>query len=131
MVAVSARGCIVVVYLRGDRLRNVCLLPLYPGTVAYLAADAGQKSRGVASGWLGVLVLAGVLTLMTAVGLALYLLRRSFGTILPWLLPLLAAPVEHRFTHALMDHYGLLTRISGLLLVGIGQFGAWTELFAL
>src|SRR3954462_5606505 len=72
-------------------LTNVCVLPLYPSMVAYLAADAGR-----ARGWsalLGVLVLAGVLTMMLAVGLALFLLRRSFGTILPWLLPLVYGSV--------------------------------------
>ena len=64
-------------------LTNVCVLPLYPGMVAYLAADSEHGRRGLASAWLGVLVLAGVLVLMTGVGLALYLLRRTFGTILP------------------------------------------------
>jgi cytochrome c-type biogenesis protein len=38
-------------------------------------------------------VLAGILTMMTAVGLALFLLRASFGAILPWLLPLVYGSV--------------------------------------
>ena len=70
----------------GAILTNVCMLPLYPSMVAYLAADSGR-----ARGWpgvLGALVLAGVLTMMTVVGLALFLLRASFGAVLPWLLPL-------------------------------------------
>ncbi len=75
----------------GAILTNVCMLPLYPSMVAYLAADSG-RARGW-SGLLGVLVLAGVLTMMTVVGLALYLLRQSFGAILPWLLPLVYGSV--------------------------------------
>jgi cytochrome c-type biogenesis protein len=211
-------------------LTNVCVLPLYPSMVAYLAADLqdspapthGHSGRGV---WdralLGVLVLAGVLAMMLAVGLILFLLRRSFGTILPWLLPLvygsvillglalllgknpfarlatanapifrnplltafayglllgpmtlpcagplivsafvlgagsigtladslaytlafglgfgwplvalplLAVPAQRYLTRLLAGRYDLLTRASGLILIGIGLFGAWTEL---
>lgn len=72
-------------------LTNVCMLPLYPSMVAYLAADSG-RGRGW-SGLLGVLVLAGILTMMTIVGLALFLLRASFGAVLPWLLPLVYGSV--------------------------------------
>jgi cytochrome c-type biogenesis protein len=203
----------------GAILTNVCMLPLYPSMVAYLAADSGR-----ARGWsavLGVLVLAGVLTMMLAVGLALFLLRWSFGAILPWLLPLvyggvillgillltgrnpfaglrtiggpafrhpyaaafvyglllgpmtlpcagpllvsafvvgagsvrsladsllyafafglgfgwplivlplLAARMQRHVIGWLVVRSGLLTRVSGLLLVGIGLFGAWAEL---
>jgi cytochrome c-type biogenesis protein len=97
---------------------TVGVLPSYPSMVAYLAADTGRLRRW--SGVLGVLVPAGVLTMMLAVGLSRYLLHRTFGSILPWLLPLvygsvivpgvgllLAAPVQRRFTHALTDRYGL------------------------
>jgi cytochrome c-type biogenesis protein len=78
----------------GAILTNVCMLPLYPSMVAYLAADAtssgeaGKPESGLAPASLGALVLAGLLAMMLAVGLALFLLRQSFGTILPWLLPL-------------------------------------------
>src|SRR6185295_7123714 len=86
----------------GAILTNVCMLPLYPSMVAYLAANStgspspaagrgGRRVRGPAL--LGVLVLAGVLTMMLAVGLTLFLLRRTFGTILPWLLPLVYGSV--------------------------------------
>src|SRR6478735_10808608 len=83
-------------------LTNVCVLPLYPSMVAYLAADiegspAPAHRRGGRGVWdralLGVLVLAGVLVMMLAVGLILFLLRRTFGTILPWLLPLVYGSV--------------------------------------
>ena len=210
-------------------LTNVCVLPLYPSMVAYLAAGSsdaradgsGRPASGTTRALLGVLVLAGVLVMMLAVGLALFLLRRSFGTILPWLLPLvygsvillgialllgrnpfarlaavnapvfrsplltafayglllgpmtlpcagplivsafvlgagsigtladsllytlvfglgfgwplaalplLAVPAQRHLTRWLAGRYGLLTRAAGLVLVGIGAFGAWTEL---
>jgi len=195
------------------------MLPLYPSMVAYLAADSG-RARGL-SGLLGVLVLAGVLTMMLLVGLALFLLRQSFGAILPWLLPLvygsvivlgiamllgrnpfarlaavnapvfrnplltafayglllgpmtlpcagplivsafvlgtgsiasladgllyalafglgfgwplvllplLAKPVQRHLTRWVVGRYALLTRVAGLLLVGIGIFGTWVEI---
>ncbi|MBK8835402.1 MAG: hypothetical protein IPO29_11315 [Anaerolineae bacterium] len=48
-------------------LTNVCMLPLYPGLIAFLAGtNASGKSRP--SVWLGVLVLAGVLTTMLLIG---------------------------------------------------------------
>lgn len=202
----------------GAILTNVCVLPLYPSMVAYLAADTGRARRW--SGVLGVLVLAGVLAMMLLVGLILFLLRRSFGTILPWLLPLvygsvivlglllllgrnpfarlataqapvfrspfltafayglllgpmtlpcigplvvsafvlgagsatslassllytlafglgfgwplvllplLAVPLQRHLTRWLAGRYGLLTRASGLILLGIGLFGLWAE----
>jgi cytochrome c-type biogenesis protein len=71
---------------------NVCVLPLYPSMVAYLAADSMRDGSRVRAS-LGLLVLAGILAMMLAVGLALFLLRRSFGTILPWLLPLVYGSV--------------------------------------
>ncbi len=213
-------------------LTNVCMLPLYPSMVAFLAANPGgspsstfthgEEGRGVwGRALLGVLVLAGVLTMMTAVGFALFLLRQSFGAILPWLLPLvygsvivlgvllllgrnpfarlatidapvfrspsltafayglllgpmtlpcagplivsafvlgtgsiasladgllyalafglgfgwplvalplLATPLQRQLTRRLAGQYGLLTRASGVILVGIGLFGAWAEI---
>jgi cytochrome c-type biogenesis protein len=218
-------------------LTNVCMLPLYPSMVAFLAADvnrgkAGKEDTGgggggveprgpeLARAWLGVLVLAGVLTTMMVVGLALYLLRQSFGALLPWLLPLvyggvivlgvllllgcnpfarlatvdapvvkspfltafayglllgpmtlpcagplivsafvlgagsvasladgllyalafglgfgwplvalplLTVPTQRHLTRWLAGRYGLLTRAAGVILVGIGLFGAWAE----
>jgi cytochrome c-type biogenesis protein len=74
-------------------LTNVCILPLYPGLIAFLAGNAGNERAQKATKWLGFLVLAGVLTLMTLVGLLLYLLQQSFGAVLPVLLPLIYAVV--------------------------------------
>jgi len=208
----------------GAILTNVCVLPLYPGMVAFLAADAVRSRRGAAIGWFGLLVLAGVLMAMTGVGFVLYLLRWSFGMVLPILLPLvygvvillglllligrnpfaglrmlggpvfrnpyasafsyglllgpmtlpcagpllvsafivgagsvapladsllycfafglgfgwplialplLAMPIQREVTRWLAVHYGLLTRVSGLMLVGIAVYGAWSELLPL
>ncbi|MEO8611069.1 MAG: cytochrome c biogenesis protein CcdA, partial [Chloroflexota bacterium] len=73
-------------------LTNACLLPLYPGLIAFLAQSTGsadsQRSRR-ATGWFGVLVLAGILTMMTLIGLVLYVLEKSFGDALSILLPII------------------------------------------
>lgn len=88
-------------------LTNVCLLPLYPGLVAFLAGNATQEHSRRATGWLGLVVLAGVLTLMTAVGGVLYLVQGAFGTVLPLLLPLI---------------YGTVLLLGGLMLAGFNPF---------
>lgn len=76
-------------------LTNACLLPLYPGLIAFLAgggAGSDQPDLPARRTWsmaaLGVLVLAGVLVAMTVIGLALYLLKQSFGGALGVLLPI-------------------------------------------
>ncbi len=202
-------------------LTNVCVLPLYPGLIAFLAGNAQNEKAQRGLKWLGLLVLAGVLTLMSFVGLLLYLLQQSFQVILPillpiiygvviimgllmltgrnpfnrlstaqspvlnnpymgayvyglllgpmtlpctgplivsafligagsftgladslayffafglgfgWplvLLPLIAAPFQHRFTRWMTQNYKLLTRLSGALLVGIGMLGIFADL---
>ncbi|MCP4428453.1 MAG: hypothetical protein GY803_28540 [Chloroflexi bacterium] len=70
-------------------LTNVCILPLYPGLMAFLAGNANNAEAQKAMRWLGLFVLAGVLTLMTVIGAILYLLQQSFGAILPVLLPII------------------------------------------
>jgi cytochrome c-type biogenesis protein len=70
-------------------LTNVCILPLYPGLIAFLAGNTTGLGVRRAGGWLGLFVLAGVLTLMILVGWLLFTLQTSFGAILPVLLPLL------------------------------------------
>jgi cytochrome c-type biogenesis protein len=70
-------------------LGNVCILPLYPGLIAFLAGNA-ENPRGARSRpWLGAVVLAGVLSMMTLVGLLVFVLQQSFGAILPLLLPVI------------------------------------------
>lgn len=93
-------------------LTNMCMLPLYPSMVAYLAADSHARGDAQRTGWpsraaMGLLVLAGVLCMMLVVGLTLFLLRQSFGTILPWLLPLV---------------YGAVIVLGMLLLLGRNPF---------
>ncbi len=68
-------------------LTNVCILPLYPGLIAYMAGSANNPESQRAGKWLGIFVLAGVLTLMLVVGAILFYVQRSFSTILPFLLP--------------------------------------------
>ncbi len=73
-------------------LTNVCMLPLYPGLIAFMAGSSGDRSRRPTA-WLGVLVLAGVLSAMLAIGLTLVLVKAPFGSLLPALLPLTYAIV--------------------------------------
>ena len=87
-------------------LTNVCLLPLYPGLMAFLAGSAAEGNRRITP-WLGLAVLAGILSLMTAVGLVLYLLQASFGGLLVWLLPAI---------------YGAVTLLGVLMLCGVNPF---------
>jgi cytochrome c-type biogenesis protein len=69
-------------------LTNACLLPLYPGLLAFLAGNTDGENRPRAGLFLGVLVLAGVLTTMVLIGAVLYALGQSFAAVLPILLPL-------------------------------------------
>jgi len=84
----------------------VCLLPLYPGLVAFLAGAAPALRRGRLA-LLGALVLLGVLTLMTVVAAALTLLRASFSGALPVLLPVV---------------YGVVTILGVTMVVGLDPF---------
>ncbi len=73
----------------GAILTNVCLLPLYPGLVAFLAGNANNEKSQKATKFLGLLVLAGVLTLMLIMSIIVFSLKASFGIFLNWLLPLI------------------------------------------
>ncbi|HKW78091.1 MAG TPA: cytochrome c biogenesis protein CcdA [Candidatus Limnocylindria bacterium] len=64
-----------------------CVLPLYPGFLAYLAAGGVGPSRA-GTGWLGLVVLAGVLTTMLALGALMALLAVSTGSVLRFVTPL-------------------------------------------
>lgn len=83
-------------------LTNVCILPLYPGLLAFLAGNAGQNTNRTKTGILGIIVLAGVLSMMMLVGFTLYILNRSFGDVLEYLLPVI---------------YGIVV-VLGLLMIG-------------
>lgn len=94
-------------------LTNVCLLPLYPGLIAFLAGTARQSGSERASGWLGLVVLAGILTLMTVVGLALHLAQITFGPLLGVLLPVV---------------YGAVIVLGAVMLAGFNPFARFASL---
>jgi cytochrome c-type biogenesis protein len=62
-----------------------CILPLYPGFLAYLS---GQNEMGRQKYFLGLFVLAGVLTMMLTLGGVIALLAVPVGSILVYILPL-------------------------------------------
>lgn len=66
-----------------------CLLPLYPGFLAYLSANAGSLAGRRASGTLGLVILFGVLTTMVLVGLALFLVSAPIGRVASYLVPVI------------------------------------------
>ncbi len=88
-------------------LTNVCLLPLYPGLIAFLAGNAANERAKRVTPWLGLMVLLGILSLMTVVGLLLHLLQASFGGLLIWLLPII---------------YGAVIVLGVLMLFGVNPF---------
>ena len=61
-----------------------CILPLYPGFLAYLG---GQNEMGRQKYFLGLFVLAGVLTMMLALGGLIALLAIPVGSVLVYILP--------------------------------------------
>ena len=69
-------------------LGNVCMLPLYPGLIAFLAGNIANERVRCGGVLLGATVLAGVLIMMLVFGFAMFALGQSFSRILPWLLPL-------------------------------------------
>lgn len=88
-------------------MTNPCILPLYPGFIAYLAGNQSGLQNRQSMRWLGVTALAGVLTSMAVVGLAITLLQVAIGKVLALLLPLL---------------YGLLIVLGILMFFKINPF---------
>jgi cytochrome c-type biogenesis protein len=74
-------------------LTNACLLPLYPGLIAFMAGSADKAVSRRSAATLGVLVLAGVLSAMFVIGLALFVLQQSFGAALGLVLPVVYGAV--------------------------------------
>jgi cytochrome c-type biogenesis protein len=64
-----------------------CVLPLYPGFLAYLSGQ-GDSRPGRQRYFLGFFVLAGVLTMMLALGALIAALTVSIGRILVFVIPL-------------------------------------------
>ena len=84
-----------------------CLLPLYPAFIAYLGSNAKTLEGRRATGLLGLLVLAGVLTTMTAVGIVL---------------AIIAVPTSRVLAYATPVIDGLLILLGVLLLAGRNPF---------
>ncbi len=74
-------------------LTNACMLPLYPGLIAFMAGSADKTMSRRSAATLGVLVLAGVLSVMFVIGLILFALQQSFGQALQIVLPLVYGAV--------------------------------------
>ena len=64
-----------------------CVLPLYPGFLAYLSGQT-ELEQGKGRYFLGLFVLAGVLTMMLALGGLIALLAIPTGSILAYIIPL-------------------------------------------
>lgn len=64
-----------------------CLLPLYPGFIAYLAGNSRALEGRRGTGILGLLVLLGVLTTMVAIGLVLVAVAVPTSRLLAYLTP--------------------------------------------
>lgn len=84
-----------------------CLLPLYPGFIAYLGANAAALEGRRATGALGLLVLLGVLTTMLVVAIALVAVAVPTGRLLAIATPLID---------------GLLIVLGALLIAGRNPF---------
>jgi cytochrome c-type biogenesis protein len=84
-------------FLLGNQaiLTNVCLLPLYPGMIAFLTGNNTTADGEPAQGgrWLGLVVLMGILTMMLLVGFLLFTFNQSFSAVLPILLPIIYGAV--------------------------------------
>ncbi len=68
-------------------MANPCVLPLYPGFLAYLAGNQQVLENRRLARWLGVLTMLGVLVSMLSVGLVLAALQVAVGRALALLLP--------------------------------------------
>lgn len=74
-------------------LGNVCVLPLYPGLIAFLGGASVNGRSARYTPLLGFVVFAGIMTVMLILGFVLYQLNRTFGSIFDWFLPLIYGSV--------------------------------------
>jgi cytochrome c-type biogenesis protein len=85
-------GELVAVFAAGlASAASPCLLPLYPGFLAYLSANAGSLAGRRATGLLGLLVLAGLLTTMIVLGAVLVVVAVPIGRVASFLVPIVDA----------------------------------------
>jgi cytochrome c-type biogenesis protein len=82
-----------------------CVLPLYPGFLAFLAGQSDRERR--MSGFVGCLVLLGMLSAMLLLGLAIALLQVAIGRALSLITPLA---------------YGVILVLGVLMLLGVNPF---------
>ncbi|MEO0561434.1 MAG: hypothetical protein AAF125_04945, partial [Chloroflexota bacterium] len=64
-------------------LTNVCLLPLYPGMIAFLAGNQGTDANRSRAGWLGLAVLTGLFVMLLVIGIFFSLVTRAYTPLLP------------------------------------------------
>ena len=101
-------GELVAVFAAGlASAASPCLLPLYPGFLAYLSANAGTLAGRRATGLLGLLVLAGLLTTMVLIGTILVVVSVPVGRVASFLVPVVD---------------GLLLALGVLLIAGRNPF---------
>jgi cytochrome c-type biogenesis protein len=74
-------------------MSNPCVLPLYPGFLAYLAGNQHVLEKRALARWLGLITLLGLLASMLVLGFALELLQIEAGKALAILLPITYAIV--------------------------------------
>lgn len=84
-------GLVVPLLLGLGSFSSPCVFPLYPGFLAYLSGQS--ERRQVSPITLGLLVLAGVLVMMLALGVLISTLRVPAGSILLWITPVAYAVV--------------------------------------
>lgn len=69
-------------------MSNPCVLPLYPGFLAYLGGNQQVLEKRALARWLGVITLSGLLASMLLIGFILALLQIEAGKALAVLLPI-------------------------------------------
>ena len=74
-------------------LGNVCMLPLYPGLFVLMANQREDPRTARTVKWMGVLVLAGIVTVMVSLGFLFHQIQRSVADVLGWLLPVMYGSV--------------------------------------
>jgi cytochrome c-type biogenesis protein len=94
-------------------LGNVCLLPLYPGLLVMLSARLTNPRSRASTMSLGLLVLAGIVVFMVALGFVLFQLSRAVADILDWLLPLMYG-VVFAFGVLMVLGHSPFNRIAGM-----------------
>lgn len=77
----------------GAILGNVCVLPLYPGFIAFLGGMAAKESSRRTRPLLGLMVFLGSMTIMLLLGWLLFELNRTFSSIFEWFLPVVFGTV--------------------------------------